>query len=274
MMKSIKYILDSFFPPIAKTYRSLQNYLYFKKLKPYQTIFGFELYGDAKLDTSRSESFEIEIFLSLADEVDIVVDIGANVGLFTCVAAQVKKKVVAIEPDFYNLRFLYQNLLNNNFKDVEIFPIALSDSEGILALYGGGQGASLVNGWGGIRSNYQTLVAINTLDNLLYKRFLNSRLLIKMDVEGNEFNVLKGATSILAHSPFPIWIIEHGLTENFDNSINPYFQQLFDLFWDLGYEAFTIEKEPQLVKPEDVIRWMKNKKKDFGSINYLFKHKD
>jgi len=273
MIHHLKRVMDTFFPSISKSYRYLRDYLSFKIRKPYQTIFGFQLYGDAKLDTSRAESCEIEIFSSLVSEVDIIVDIGSNVGLFTCIAAQAQKKVLAIEPNFYNLQLLYRNLVSNNFTNVEIFPIALSDYQGILPLYGSGQGASLIHQWGGIRSNYQTLVSVNTLDNLIDKRFIDSRILIKIDVEGNEFNVLKGATSLLVHSPAPIWIIEHGLTEHFDNCVNPHFLQLFDLFWDLGYEAFTIDQELRLVKSDDVIRWMKNKEKDFGSINYLFKRK-
>jgi len=270
MRQSAKRVLDTHFPAVSRVYRHFRDYVNFKNLKPYKTIFGFQLYGDAHLDTSRSESFEIDTFTNYAKKSDVVVDIGANVGLFTCLAAQAGRKVLAIEPHPYNLQCLYRNIEINHFNDVEIYPVALSDHVSILPLYGGGQGATLLREWSGIQSNYHKLIPVNTLDNLISDRFNKQRLLIKVDVEGNEFHLLRGATVLLAMSPAPFWIIENGLSENFNDHVNPYFEQVFDLFWEQKYEAYTIGQDTQLIKPDDVRRWIRNKKNENGGINYLF----
>lgn len=46
-------------------------------------------------------------------------------------------------------------------------------------------------------------------------------LFIKMNVERLEYAVLKGAAYTLARSHATVWLIEHGLTENFGDQLNP-----------------------------------------------------
>lgn len=267
---SLKQMVDTGLPGLSRAYRRLRDFLYFKSLRPYRTSFGFSLYGDRDLDVSRTEQHEVEIFLNLLERSDAVVDIGANVGFFTCLAAQQDKRVLAFEPHPYNVQNLCRNLLMNDLQNVELFPIALSNAAGVAALFGGGQGATLIPGWCGIRSNYRSLTALNTLDNVLAHRFENQQILIKMDVEGNEFRLLEQARSVLARQPAPFWIVEHGLLENFGGQMNPHFEALFQLFWSHGYEARTVDSEQRVVLPEDVRRWIANQHRDFGSINYFF----
>ena len=56
---------------------------------------------------------------------------------------------------------------------------------------------------------------VNTLDRLLEDRFLDQRLVIKIDVEGNEKALLLGASETLDRKPASAWLVEIGLTENF-----------------------------------------------------------
>jgi FkbM family methyltransferase len=69
--------------------------------------------------------------------------------LYTCLAASRGKHVVAIEPMASNLKLLYRNLVRNNFADVEVFPLALSSSGGIIRIFGDGTAASMLPGWAG-----------------------------------------------------------------------------------------------------------------------------
>ena len=96
------------------------------------TIFGFTLHGDKDLDTSRSETHEVAVFMKELSTCDVVVDIGANVGLFTCLSVQAGRHTIAVEPHPGTLKLLYRTLLDNDFVDVEVFPLALSDAPGIL----------------------------------------------------------------------------------------------------------------------------------------------
>jgi hypothetical protein len=111
---------------------------------------------------------------------------------------------------------------------------------------------------------------VNTIDNLLSHRFPGKRLLIKLDVEGNEYEVLKGATRLLDREPAPTWLVEHGFKENFAGNVNPRFRAVFDLFWDLGYTAMTADADRRPVLKSDVERWLESGSRDFGYLNYLF----
>ncbi len=263
--------MDQKLSKIGILYRLLRDYWLFINAKPYNTVFGFMLIGDSNLDTSRIHSYEYDLFMEQINKADVFIDIGANVGLFSLIACKHHIPVISIEPCNNNLKHLYKNLIINKFVDVEIFPIALSDEVNILPLFGGGQGASLIKGWGGILSNYQKIVPVNTLSNLIGERYKGKRLLIKIDVEGNEFNILKGASAVLQRVPRPTWIIEHGFKENFQGKINPNFENLFILFWQHDYKAFTCDGEQRLVTKEDVKFWLTKGERCFGGINYLFK---
>ena len=173
---------------------------------------------------------------------------------------------MAVEPQPRNVQLLLRNLRINRF-DVEVLPLALADKVGVLPLYGGGQGASLSRGWGGMKATYSSLVPVSTLDSILAGRFADQPLLVKLDVEGHEKQVMEGAAQTLAR-PNVSWLVEHGLTENFAD-VNPNFRALFEIFWDNGYTACTLEPERE-VTSVDVDRWLAQKRRDFGGIDLLF----
>lgn len=252
--------------PLSRLWRQGRDEWKYRRLKPYKTRYGFKLYGDANLDGSREDSHEIETAEALLKQGAALVDIGANVGLFSCYAHSKGYAVIAVEPQPRNVQLLLRNLSINKF-DVEVLPLALADKVGVLPLYGGGQGASLSRGWGGMTATYSTLVPVSTLDSVLAGRFADQPLLVKLDVEGHEKQVLEGAAQTLQR-PNVSWLVEHGLTENFDD-INPNFRALFEIFWEQGYQAYSLNPS-RIVGAEDVDRWIAQKKRDFGDIDLLF----
>lgn len=66
---------------------------------------------------------------------DVVIDVGAHVGLFTLKVAKKVKKVVAIEPHPLNYRFLIANITLNGLKNVIPLKLALSSYSGKAKLY-------------------------------------------------------------------------------------------------------------------------------------------
>ena len=226
-------------------------------------------------DLMRNGIFEVEetaILAKLLHEVDLFVDIGANLGYYTCLALQNGKPTIAFEPQQQNLRCLFQNVTANGWEDkVEIFPIALSDQPGLLTLYGAsGPSASLIKNWAGYSSRFKKIVPTSTLDNILAGRFSGQRLLIKMDVEGAEYQVLKGARAMLSLTPKPIWMLEVCLNEFHPEGSNPDFEKIFELFWGNGYCAFTATKNSKPVTPNDVKSWLDRNRTDSNTFNYLF----
>ena len=63
---------------------------------------------------------------------DVIIDIGANVGLFSIKCSKLKPnaKIIALEPFPDNFRFLKQNLISFDISNVEILEMALSGSGG------------------------------------------------------------------------------------------------------------------------------------------------
>lgn len=114
------------------------------------------------------ETEEVELIQKNLSATDVFVDVGANIGLYTCIARSFEKYVVAIEPQPQNLECLYANLSNNNWQNTEVFPVGLSNSPGLLTLYGAsGPSASLVRGWAGYSERFKKVIPVNTMDNLL-----------------------------------------------------------------------------------------------------------
>lgn len=222
--------------------------------------------------TGRFEIDETALICRLLENVDQFVDVGANLGYYTCLALKAGRPVLAFEPQQQNLQCLFQNLQSNGWPDrAEIFPLALSDQPGLLSLYGAsGPSASLVKHWAGYSSRHSRVVPVNTLDNVLAGRFPDQRLLIKIDVEGAEYRVLSGARATLTRRVKPLWIIEICLQEFHPEGRNPDFGRIFELFFENGYTAYTATAPPRLVTTEDVLNWLGGDHAGSGTFNYVF----
>ncbi len=241
-----------------------------------QTPFGFKLTA-ANFPSNRvmqKGEFELEEIDALKEhwhDTTTFVDVGANIGMYTCLARSAGKHGIAIEPQPRNLNYLYANLNQNNWADTEVFPIGLSDKPGLMTLYGAsGPSASLIEGWAGYSRQFKQTIALSTLDIVLGNRFANEQLAIKIDVEGAEYGVLSGASATLARTPKPIWLIEVCLDEYFPNGVNPNYAATFDLFWRQGYEVRTANAERTLIKPTDIASWTSARHASSPTFNYLF----
>ena len=156
------------------------------------------------------------------------------------------------------------------WKKAEALNVALGEVKGKCLLYGGGEGASLLKNWGGMASTYAREVEVDTLEGLLRSRPSTERILIKIDVEGHEPAVLSGARGLLMREKAPTWIIEHSFRENQDGGVKPRFLDLFEMFWNAGYQCLTFDRERRIVRRDDVDRWLRTGVRDFGDVNYIF----
>ncbi len=287
-------ILKRFFrrsKTLSRGYSKLhwQLYLYkdwwgtkiWKRTTEVMTPLGFKLNSGfhPAYELMRAGRFEIDetaLLGKMLAKADTFVDVGANLGYYTCLALSRGTKVIAFEPQKQNLQCLFQNLQANGWEDgVEVFPVALSEKPGLLTLYGAsGPSASLLQNWAGYSARHRQLVPVSTLDNVLGGRSLDQRLLIKIDVEGAEYQVLSGAHATLARSLKPMWLLEVCLQEFHPGGANPNYLNTFELFWGCGYQVFTATKTPVLVTHSDVARWVENGFCDSGTFNYLFVAED
>ncbi len=270
MLSKLKLYVERFHPALAFAYRTLRDAWTFQRQKPQVMPYGFKLMGNPAMQSGAFEPEETALIKSLLGGAEIFVDIGANVGFYTCLARALGKYTIAVEPLPQNLAYLYANLEANGWTDVEICPLGLAKLPGLAALYGGGTGASLVNGWAGASPLLRQLVPLSTLDIVLGQRFNGRRLLIKVDVEGAEYDLLQGASCTLTQSPAPVWIVEILLQENQPSGFNQNYVRTFEIFWEHGYQSWTANREHVAIAPADVERWVRQQRCESKCINYLF----
>ena len=256
-------------PFLSIVYRNIRDEYRFIRNKPVMTPMGFYFVGDRSMETGAFEPEETRIILEFFGTTDVFVDVGANIGFYTCLAKSAGKIAVAVEPCPSNLRSLYRNLEVNSYSETEIWPVGLAGKPGIKALWGSGTGASVIEGWANIARSWKQVIAVNTLDNCLGDRFQGNRLFIKVDVEGAEFGVLEGSTATLTRIPKPVWLMEITLCLN-RPECNPNFFKTFEMFWRNGYDAYTADTNKRPVSESDVRRWMEMGSCDYGSYNWLF----
>ncbi len=105
---------------------------------------------------------------------DVVIDGGANIGVFSILASRIAKKVISVEPSRSNFVMLQHNITLNNAKNVIPINAALTDKEGLVGFEGNGEVGHISDSGTEIRST--------TIDSLA----LNEVSVLKLDIEGAE----------------------------------------------------------------------------------------
>lgn len=240
---------------------------------PLRTPYGFLFTGRADMQTASFESAEAAVVQRLAHG-RVYVDVGAHHGYFVAIAKQGGAHAIAIEPLRDNLQVLYENLMLNEWSDVEVFPVAVAARPGMAELYGTGTGASLLPNWAGSSDVWHRRVAVTTLDIVLGDRFAGRKMFVKVDAEGSELDVLNGAGVVLGRAEETVWMIEICFRENQPGGeINPQFAETFERMWSFGYSATAVSQDATEVRREDVTRWLRSGRRDIDAVNFLFERR-
>lgn len=158
-----------------------------------------------------NEPREWQFCTNIINKSSIFVDVGAYVGGYAVRACLLGARVVALEPYPPNFKILKYNLhLNNCIRTIPL-QIAAGAAEGIRPLYyhGGFSSYSLVTRYS-MNNIFKKLtevgkVSVKPLDDVLYKIIHNDIIdLMKIDVEGAEIEVLKGAKRSLKNTKYLI----------------------------------------------------------------------
>jgi len=162
---------------------------------------------------------------------DIVYDVGANLGY---VALSLSKqvgpsgKVAAFEPVPQNLRFLRENIESNQLANIEVFDVAVSDTEGeaLIRITENLAMASLI--WHTQNSAcIQHSTRTIAIDDLVQTGRLALPTFVKIDVEGAEALVVRGMQRTIASSK-PVLFIECSDSGR---------EETWRLLTDCGYEC-------------------------------------
>jgi FkbM family methyltransferase len=158
------------------------------------------------------EPYETSLLLSLLQEGNVFVDVGANIGYFTVLAGSVVGEggaVFAFEPDPDNFSLLQANTGLNGLQDRVIAVeagLAADDGDGRLFLSEDNLGDHQIYATEGGRSS----LAISLYNGSQYLAGKLSRLdLLKVDTQGSEYQVMAGLLPLLQRLPrIPRIIIE------------------------------------------------------------------
>jgi FkbM family methyltransferase len=202
------------------------------------------------------ESFEPEVrqeVVRIASRGVNVIDIGANIGYFTVLASKLigpEKSVYSFEPQARVVTRLSRQIELNALCNVKVFPIALSDKQGTVSFHVPSEG---YEGYGSMHANgrfnvMKTIeVATERLDDVLCKLNNPKIGLVKMDAEGAELLILRGATQLLSSPDRPVLIFEANET-----NCKPFGYCVFDILQfvhTFGYRLRQLDGEDWIAEP-------------------------
>ena len=172
--------------------------------------------------------------------VDTFVDVGANLGNYSWWVANENPavKLMLFEPDPKNVQLLRKTIARSGLGAVALHTVALSDSTGVARFIiddVSGAVGSLIDQRGTIynlqdsyRLKLETTVETRVLDDF-YAELVGHRVLMKVDVEGAEARVFRGASRVL-NELRPIIVYE-----SFDGSGTKLLKQA-------GYRVYAMEE--------------------------------
>lgn len=189
----------------------------------------------------------------------VFIDIGTNKGIYLYQAEKVIKtgKVIGFEP---NMSLV--NYIKPLFPKAEIYPFAVSSKSGTAVLNIPKKG----NGLQDTRASLEAMgedvekveIQMIALDEFAKEKQWSKIDLIKIDVEGHEFDAVKGCENILKNIK-PIFIIEIELR----HAHYP-IKDIFDFIISFGYEVFYFDRKTLKPVPFDF-----NQMNDFQKDAYL-----
>ena len=208
---------------------------------PKEKIFAKTLY---KLKKRQFEPLTIKIFQQVLSPGMTVLDIGANLGVYTLLAASrvgPTGKVFAFEPDPYVYPWLVRNIQINNLEDrVNAIQKAVASREGkaiLFSTHGSGR-SSLFRNRNYERERGEKLeIETIALDIFCDKDLIPD--IIKIDVEGAEIEVLKGAKEVIARTSNIYLFIECAPRALREAGYSP--NDLIDILRDMGFVLFFID---------------------------------
>ena len=172
----------------------------------------------------------------------IFYDIGANAGFFTLLGARCvgsSGRVIAVEPLPRNIEMLEKHLAINNISNVRIVEKAISDFVGTARFTVEGHSTSKISAEG------QAVVEVTTLDTIMEELGTPPNLM-KVDIEGAEIELLKGARKVLEQFRPVVFVAVHS-KEIFDVLVDMAPRMKYEVEELDGTDIRSVEFCPEVV---------------------------
>jgi FkbM family methyltransferase len=198
------------------------------------------------------ESFVIDVIENLLQPGMTFLDVGANIGLYTALAARVvgpSGRVIAVEPSGSNCAVIKETVRLNAFNNVTIFEGAASDGAGRTALYlcDDNPADHRLHDRTGQRAKVE--VETITLDALAAAHGVRHADLIKIDTQGAEASVFGGMTALLTVDPAPVITLEFWPWGLAQAGSDP--RSLLDRIIAAGFSLYELDGDRRQIVPRN-----------------------
>jgi len=193
----------------------------------------------------KREPFSTDRMKTFVGKSDTIIDIGANVGYYALLESRIASsgKIYAVEPVPANLELLKKNIELNGYSNLEVFHYGISDRNTTEEIYFMEKSnlSTFIKPTDGVVKDIIRVPMI-TLDDFIARHVKRNPDLLRMDVEGYEYNIFKGAGKLLSgKDPLKIFIeIESGLLskDKLDYIVNSLKDNGFtvdSIYWEVPY---------------------------------------
>ena len=184
------------------------------------------------------EKKERELFCSAIFPGAIVLDIGANIGIYTLLAAKRGARVFAIEADPDNAKTLRHHVELNGYNDrVTVLEMAATEAEQTMTLYRDPTNSGHSNLYSGV-------VPVRVYGKSVDSLKLPAVDVCKIDVEGSEAGALRGMVRTISNSPRLRMLIEHSAQFGHTSEMMSFLRQHFTDISVAGRGALGSESTP------------------------------
>jgi FkbM family methyltransferase len=195
-----------------------------------RTRFGFLIKLDVSRDVDKHfywgefEHDTLNFYNKILRTGSVVIDVGANIGLYSLIASNKvgrEGQVYSFEPSEWAYSRLRENINLNDFKNIEICKFGVSDKKGVVKFYKCADDAYNSLGHHPMFAVKEVVeIEVDSLDNFCRERKISKVDILKIDAEGADYLVLKGAREILGFNESPVIFCEYNksISEGYDFS--------------------------------------------------------
>ena len=215
---------------------------------------GQRLKWTLKENLSVDATYWLDVVEPLLNKDDVVFDVGTNIGTIANWFSNRTKHVHGFEPHPDNLRMTQDQIVLRQTKNITLSQLALGSEPGTLQLHVKSfHGHHSLGDTGASPTVEKIDVQVDTVDRYCKTNAIDRIDFLKIDVEGFEEDVLKGATGMLAEGKVGLVLFE--LRQSILASLGKQGSAIFTPLLENGYSVFTLDgrvlNEAALSAPED-----------------------
>lgn len=278
-MRTIKNYKNAIIRRIIRSYKNLFIKIYGKqdlmyKYKGLKLLLNLKKDVDFLIYFDSFESKNLKLYQTMIKSGNIVFDVGANIGIYSLLASKSLGKdgqIYSFEPSETAFERLNINVNLNNFKNIITIKEGVSDITGECSFYVCEDDAYNSIGSQPMKSPLRSItIPTTTIDDFVIKHNIKNVNIIKVDTEGAEYLVFKGAINTLENFKPIIFFEYNPFTANGYNHTKT---ASFELLENYGYLFYEFHNEEIIkvngfeFKTYDIIAIHNNSNINFSKLN-------